>query len=1769
MTASLHKLTAGSGYDYLTRQVAAQDSTEKGHASLTSYYTEKGEVPGRWVGSGLAGLGDVATGSFVDETQMRALFGAGYHPNMAARLAALPVGASREQIRDAARLGTPFKVFEAASTFQKDVAVRCSQWSSANGLTHDVVVPVDVRATIRNELATRIFTERAGRAPTPLELSTEVARLSRNPTTACAGYDVTFTPVKSVSALWAVAPQSMAAAIEAAHNAAVTDALTYLEQRVLYSRRGAGGVRQVDVRGLIAASFTHRDSRAGDPNLHTHVAIANKVQALDGTWLAIDGRPLFAGLVSVSEVYNTHLEAHLTHTLGLQFAAGGEAVEGKRSVREIVGVPSGLREAWSSRRAAIEARQAELAVEFQHRHLRPPTPAEAIALAQQATLETRQAKHEPRTLAEQRDTWMREATAVLGTDGVHRMLTNVQQATSPEIPLDPRWIAQAAAGIVETMGRSRASWNVWHLHAEASRQARRHASTPQQAAALTDQLLAAATSRCVALDGWADPISDPAVLRRSDGESMYTHVGTRRFTSQAVIDAEQRITDTASRTDGRAATEADVSLALLLSTADGVTLNAGQTTLVREMTTSKRRVQVALAAAGSGKTTAMAALARAWRESGGDVVGLAPSAVAASVLKDQLGDATTLAKLAFDLHHNSGPGDIGPVGPDTLVIIDEAGMADTPTLATIIDHAIERGASVRLIGDDQQLAAVGAGGVLRDLVTTHGAVHLTTIMRFTDPAEAAASLALREGRPEAVGYYLDHDRIHAGTDETVLRDTLNNWLTDRANGFDSLMLAGTRHSVATLNQWARAHRLTSSGQNTAEQPNVLLSDDNQASIGDLIVTRLNDRRLTTSSTDWVKNGDRWTITAITPAGAIHAKHRDNGLTVELPPAYVANHVELGYAVTIHGAQGITVDTTHTVITGTETRQQLYVAMSRGRHSNHTYIQIVDATDENAPIHPATLRPTTATDTIEAVLARDGSARSAATEQRQATDPTARLRHAVARYTDALHLAAELHNPTAAAELDRDADHIVDGLTASPAWPTLRAHLLLAADDSTTPAQLLRNAVDLREVASATDAAAVLTWRLPTQPPGPLPWLPAIPHALTKKDCWGAYLTARADQVASFTDEVRTASAAIAQPAWALPGQPLNPHTIADIEVWRAAVGVEPDDRRPTGPPQLGTAARRHQLALQERLATPTAVWTDLLRDIRDDIPGDPYATALAHRLAALHTTGVPITALLAEAVAEAPLPGEHPAAALWWRLTRHLTNTPAAAGIPTWEAELPGLIGIEPTIDLEASPWWPHLATEVTTALTHGIPLNQIITPITDLSGFDDACQALLWRTHQLTATPPSEDEEPPHPDQIPPEGIEDIDWSTRNQELARAARLRLATKPDLTALELSIGFAEMDRWADEPHTQQRLEQLLEAATTYYQQQLPGSWSANYLTERFRTDLSDDHRFRIGHAPAGWTNLVSALRKQGFSTDEMLAAGVATTTRTGNTIDRFRNRAIIPIHNQHGIVTGFIGRRHPEATDQQGPKYLNSPATAVFQKRHLLYGAELLTPTAIPVLVEGPMDAIAVTLAGEGTYIGVAPLGTSLTPEQTLLLRNHPATLLATDADPAGDHAAENAFWLLAQHRFDPHRVNLPNGSDPAQLLHEHGVGHLRQTLADTQPQARAMIHDHTEQPAGHSDDRLIEITAARAPHHWPGTLLLLDSKSAERLVSRINAWTGDPGRASRTGQELSRTWRRHGAGQPPSTGPTHYLTAHRFVQDDPNLGKSLLRWPTGAPDVP
>ena len=240
------------------------------------------------------------------------------------------------------------------------------------------------------------------------------------------------------------------------------------------------------------------------------------------------------------------------------------------------------------------------------------------------------------------------------------------------------------------------------------------------------------------------------------------------------------------------------------------------------------------------------------------------------------------------------------------MIIDEAGMADTLSLDAAVQFAIRRGASVRLVGDDQQLAAIGAGGVLRDIKNQHGALHLTELHRFTNPAEAQASLALREGLTTSLAFYLDHGRVHVGDLARTIQDAFAAWVSDRDAGLDAIMLASTRDLVAELNSRARQHHIGDAKQ-VAE---TRLADGNRASVGNIIITRTNDRRLRLSPTDWVKNGDRWTVTKVgrhggltvrrrLPCPTIQAHHdlatlvRDQAATADDLPAWAVPDSDLG------------------------------------------------------------------------------------------------------------------------------------------------------------------------------------------------------------------------------------------------------------------------------------------------------------------------------------------------------------------------------------------------------------------------------------------------------------------------------------------------------------------------------------------------------------------------------------------------------------------------------------------------------------------------------------------------------------------------------------------------------------------------------------------------------------------------------------------------------------------------------------------------------------
>ena len=601
---------------------------------------------------------------------------------------------------------------------------------------------VDDRAAIRTRVAREMFTVEFGRAPLDArEIAGFIARQSRPAATTVAGFDLTFSPPKSVSTLWAVANRGVAARIETAHREAVMIALRFVEQSLLFTREGTNGARQVDVTGLVGAAFTHRDTRAGDPDLHTHVAVANKVKAVEsGKWLAIDGRVLYQGIVVASETYNTAL-VKLLEAQGLAFEDRYTGVRDRgRPVREISGVAAELNERWSTRRAEIEAYRAQLVAGFQRDHGRPPTVVESVKLAQLATLATRDVKHEPRTLLEQRIEWHRQALEVLGGEkSLRRMMASVLAPSRRTLErADAAWFEQAADRILAAVQERGATWQDVHLRAEAQRQVRRSDIRIDQIQPAVDWLVGMAKDRSVSLARPDHGIIDPPALRRKDGASVYTVACAEQFTSRAVLEAEKRLVDLAGTNGARIAAPGNVARTIAASATEGRELTSGQSFLVTAMATSGARLQLAIAPAGAGKTTAMQALTSAWMIDGGNVIGLAPSAAAAEVLADVVGIATEntakwlseasrnmvrsaeIDKLQAELYRASPSlrtrtllhrartltDEMGrwALRPGQLVIVDEASMAGTFELDALTAQARDAGAKVLLVGDWAQLS---------------------------------------------------------------------------------------------------------------------------------------------------------------------------------------------------------------------------------------------------------------------------------------------------------------------------------------------------------------------------------------------------------------------------------------------------------------------------------------------------------------------------------------------------------------------------------------------------------------------------------------------------------------------------------------------------------------------------------------------------------------------------------------------------------------------------------------------------------------------------------------------------------------------------------------------------------------------------------------------------------------------------------------------------------------------------------------------------------
>jgi len=984
---TIRRLSLGSGYQYLIDSIAGGDGAAGQSSSLTRYYAESGTPPGVFLGAGLSGLGGgsgVERGSQVSEEHLYRMLGLCADP-----LTGIPVG-------------HPVKV---------------------------IGPPVSERVEARIGRLPGSLTgpERDARRA---EIQADEERKALHRSAPVAGFDLTFSPAKSVSTAWALADQGTKAVIYECHRRAIDYVLGYAEAHVFHSRSGKEGIVQEDVEGIIAAAFTHYDSRAGDPQLHDHVVVWNRARSVsDGRWRTLDSRGLYKQVIALGVMHEGVLSDLLTEALGVGW--DGTTTRGGMVKHELTGVPERLLREFSQRRAAIDRREDELVADFLAAHGRQPTPIEGRRLAQQANLETRPDKQH-RGLAEMTRDWQRRAIPHVGDDPVAWVTSLRGRNDLPQLRADDladEILADLAGLAADRVAERHATFSRSNLLAEVHRQLHgiRFASPEDRVAVAertTDQALAAAVQVTA-----PELHHVPDRYRRPDGTSRLRPADHRLYTTEALLDAEQRLLRL-----GRATGSPTVNVGTVAAVCEvnlpgrDYAMTTDQAVAVEKIATSGWVLDVLVGPAGTGKSTTMAGLRAAWEadHGAGSVVGLAPSAAAAEVLSGELGiDCENTVKWLHEHRRNPqrrqqlaelrDPGRRHPraggirdqidrldaeiqrwtLRPGQLVIIDEASLAGTFALDELAATAAEAGAKVLLVGDPFQLSAVEAGGMFRalvhdrpDLVPT-----LSDIRRFRDRWERAASVELRVGDETAIDAYERHGRITGGCREDLLDQLYQAWKTDIAAGKDSLMIAADAGTVRDLNQRAQQDRITAGH---VDEPRLTVADGCQAGVGDQIVTRENNRMLVTGR-GWVKNGDLWAVTATGDDGSMTVRRIGGTGEVVLPAAYVADQVELAYAVTTHRTQGRTVDTAHALISPTTTREALYVAATRGRESNRLYVDTFYDPDATTG-HDGTTEPQTAPHVLARVLANQGAELAAHEQIRASWDAAESLAQLHAEYT---------------------------------------------------------------------------------------------------------------------------------------------------------------------------------------------------------------------------------------------------------------------------------------------------------------------------------------------------------------------------------------------------------------------------------------------------------------------------------------------------------------------------------------------------------------------------------------------------------------------------------------------------------------------------------------------------------------------------------------------------------------------------------------------------
>ena len=904
--------------------------------------------------------------------------------------------------------------------------------------------------------------------------------------------------------------------------------LEYAE--TLTSTRTGGGsgtpVQWVPAPGLTVASFFQHTNRNIDPQLHVHNVILNRAFSADGKARALDGRDLLDARYSLSAVADRVLEEALT-ARGFEFELRPDGL-----ARELTIVPPEVCDLFSSRSRQIGIKLAELQTAAQERVGRELTDLELHYLKQTATLATRQTKHHGdsvETPAEMVDRWEAETISTIGTtltsvaDDIEQHLSTRQTMTSADPDGGEVWWSPSAviAEAVEACGEASSTWTRHFLTAEIGRRLPSLGgldakSTVAVLERLTNHALAGTGVRQVS--GHHD-LPDPGAANATDthphhtsnnvpGEAArslsgplagldgdpFTRPGARRFATVTTLDAEEALR-LAGITRGRQRLDGDAVSGWLQEHCPSI--GADQAAAVHGIATSDAALTVLVGPAGTGKSYTAGALAGAWSDltaGEGKVVGLAVSQIATTVLRDDgIPHArnitqwlTTQDRLAVGSQQPSDREWV--LGPADVVMVDEASMVATADLARIRGLVDAAGARMVLTGDPRQLGAIEAGGVM-GLLDGHAETYtLTDVRRFSNDWERGASLDLRDANPDAPLEYDRHGRLHThpSTDDAISA-AAREAVADRLEGLSVIVTTDTNEQAAAISTKVRDQLIDLGLVDTTRE--VLLGRDRcVAGVGDLVTARRNDHAL------GVTNRVQYQVVAVHDDGSLSVhplargasdptaqeeppgKHRE----IRLPARYVAEDVQLGYAATVHAAEGLTVDSGHVVTDGGLDSNALYVALTRGRDRNTAHV----AAARDVTVTPygdgEADEPLPARAVLAGCLERDGTTRAATVEYE--TD--------LERLSSLSTLAGRIEAVTRHACRDR-MEHHLDDLTAEGILDeTTRARLCAdqAADHLSRllraveqaghdPKTTLRDAVTARGLGDADSVAQVLSHRI--------------------------------------------------------------------------------------------------------------------------------------------------------------------------------------------------------------------------------------------------------------------------------------------------------------------------------------------------------------------------------------------------------------------------------------------------------------------------------------------------------------------------------------------------------------------------------------------------------------------------------------------------------------------------------------------------------------------